>query len=880
MGQLSGRRGWHGKERATSVNELFVKLDAGKQWWDGRHACQVWIVRAACLLALAAPAPGVPAMAQAQPVTPSERSVQPAPPTQEEPAAPATPSEAAPANQPDAPAAQPQSAIAAPSGAAGDQPGGNEMISFSQFAEPISLTALIDFISEQLGVIIMQTDAATLASAVVEFSAPIDVAKSDLLSLLQTLLTPKGFAVVRSPEGMYMVIPAGNTQVDFQEGEFAPTRIIRTPLVTPSSLKTAIDTAVAGGANAKIVYLDELGLIISTAPPRLNKAVSEIVSKIITELHSQELHRIELRHIAATEAKSRVLELTGQLQQSPTGGPQGAAAAGRTGSLGNLQERLLYDRPTNALIYRGSSEEAEIVRRYVEAVDTPARLVVRRYFAGPTAEEICQVGSRQGLGPIVHGTSGPTPVGPGVRGGDQATFGSGFVLSSLDSESFTYYGTEEQHTQVQRLVGEFADQAREESFVIEFYKLRNVAAEDTATLLDDLMQINSGSDAARSPFLPGSQDRTPRNQQRGIRRLGDAPFQTSPATTETTLRVTGGATASGDASAAGGEGGDEGSTLTPTEGVSIIADAPNNQLIIRAPRRQQREFARIIERLDERRPQVYIEVQIVTVNSSRSFQISVDTALSSPNSDVPIFTNFGLVPFGSQLPIPNSTQGFTAAVFRKDYTPFVINALATQSDARQTSMPKILVNDNEEAELSSTQDVSFATTSQGQATSITSTGGQISAGTTLTVRPTISEGGTLRLEYSIELSAFGDQPNPDLPPNRSVNNFTSIVTVPANSTIVVGGLLTDQQSNTVSKIPILGDIPLIGFAFRSQVRSSSGSTVYVFITPRILRDDTFQDLRLLTRGPLELTDLSDTTPDLVPSHMPISERIKPGMSVR
>ncbi len=776
--------------------------------------------------------------------------------------------------------AEPRSLIQADDEAPATEP---EMVSFGQFAEPISIAALIDFISSQLNVIILQTDASALASATVEFSAPIDVPRSELLSLLETLLTPKGFALVRSPEGIYMVIPAGEAAVDFGDDPFSATKIIRTPLITPSSIKAAIDTAIGtGGASggmggAKVVYLDNLGVIISTAPPRTNKAIAQVVDRIVKEIMSQELHRIELEHVAAAEAKARVLELTGQASQATSGGAQAAqaaAAGGRSGGLGNLDERLLIDRPTNALIYRGEEEAAVTVRKYVAMVDTPSRLVVRRYYAGPTAQEITQVGSRKGLGLVLQSSQAGAP-GAGARPGDQGTgFGSGFVLSSLDSESFTYYGTVSQHAQVQELVDEFAAQAREETFVVEFYKLRNISAEETESVLTSLMEIESSTTrTADSPFLPGSLRQAP--GESGFTRLGASP---NDVVREPGATITGpggvnqGGAQSGQ-NASGGQGGEGDSTLTPTEGVTVIADLPNNQLIIRAPRRQQREFARIIEKLDQRRPQVYVEVKIVSVNASKDFEFSVDTALTSPNSDVPIFSNFGLVPYGATLPIPNAMTGFTAAVIRNDYTPIVINALTTLGDGRLVSSPKMLVNDNEEAELESVREEPFASTSQvAGAPSITSTGGTLSAGTTLRVRPTIGERGMLRLEYNINLSSFGERPSPDLPPVRLSDNFTSIVTVPADSTIVVGGLTFDSRDKTVQKVPLLGDIPLIGLAFQEQSRSKSERTVYVFITPRILRDETFADLRLLTRGPMNAVDVAEDLPPLLPSTMPVRDR--------
>ncbi|RMH30013.1 MAG: hypothetical protein D6693_01370, partial [Planctomycetota bacterium] len=450
--------------------------------------------------------------------------------------------------------------------------------------------------------------------------------------------------------------------------------------------------------------------------------------------------------------------------------------------------------------------------------------------------------------------------GPGgaARAGGGEGVGAGFVLSGAEGESFTYYGTESQHRQVAALVDEFADQAREETFVVEFYKLEHVAAEDAADLLTELLDITQEREAA-SPFLPGSQ--RPGNRRGTTDTGGSRIFQENQAPPADSAQP--------PAEGAGAEGE---TSLTPTEGVSVIADIQNNQLIIRAPRRQQREFGRIIERIDQRRPQVYIEAQIISVNRSKDFSLSIDTALTSPNSDVPIFTNFGLVPFGSILPIPNSSQGATAAVIRNDYTPVVINALMTVGDARLLSSPKILVLDNEEASVSGTTEEPFAAVSQGTATSTTSQGGTASAGTTLTVRPTIGNGNAIRLEYSVELSSFGERPAPELQPTVQQNSFESVANVPAGSTIVLGGLSSTQRDNTTSKVPLLGDIPLLGNAFKSQGRRTSDRTVYVFLTPRVLRDETFQDLRLLSRGPRQSADIDDVTPELEPAVIPVIEQ--------
>lgn len=447
--------------------------------------------------------------------------------------------------------------------------------------------------------------------------------------------------------------------------------------------------------------------------------------------------------------------------------------------------------------------------------------------------------------------------------------GSGFVLDGGEALAFTYYGTAEQHKEVQKLVDDFAEQSRGEVLQIMFYKLRHAKAVDTAELLSQLLET-SQTQTAQSPFLPGSTQRggvrglSRQGGNSGIARVPGAQY-TGPAGGQAATTTPGAPAAPGDENA-----------LTPTEGVSITADEPNNQLIVRAPAKQQAELARIIDKLDQRKAQVYVDVIILTVDHSKNFSVSVDTALSAngPNS-LPAFTNFGLRPqappnpqVGIALPDP---MGATFAIIKSNYIPFIISGLQTNGDGRVVSSPKILVNDNEQAQLTSTTDEPFATTTQvAGAPSQTGLGGTLSAGTTLQIRPQVSEGGFMIMEFNVELSAFGERPNPDLPPTRRADTVTSVVTVPSDSTVVVGGLTFSTSLSSFSRIPILGDIPIIGWLFGSSY-SDSGSdrTLYVFITPRVLRDPTFSDLRLLTRGPREKMGVADVTPTLEPAGMPV-----------
>ncbi|MFG0258594.1 MAG: type II secretion system protein GspD [Phycisphaerales bacterium JB043] len=748
-------------------------------------------------------------------------------------------------------------------------------VQIGQFAEPVELGSFVEFVSRVLEINIIVSNV-EMSGRTVEFKAQMTVEHRELIPLLDMLLAQQGFALSETDQGWLMISTSAQVMPDL-DGELATTRIIPTPLVSPSTVLDAVTKMIGGqgtSSNNKISAVDELGVIISTAAPQTNRIIQEAVERLLEEHSRQQTVPFLLEHVAANEARERILQLVGQ--SSETGAPRAQAntpasaaqAAVSIQGFSNLARRLVADRSSNALLFRGTEEEAAELQGLVALVDQPSRIVIRRYNAGAMSPVIASYGERQGLGPVVRLASASATQ-------QQNFFGSGFVVEDTESGAFTYYGTTSQHDAVRDLVEEFADQVQNETMVVEFYKLQNADADEAAELISQLLELESAEDdTAQSPFLQPSLE-----SQRNISRVSDFGAQPQQ-TTQPLVQGSGvtdappaGTSLSADAGAGGD--GEAGLGLTPTEGMAIIADTERNQLMVRAPYRQQDEIRRVIEQIDQRRPQVYLEVQIVTVSTSNEFTLKIDTAFMGPGTSVPLFSNFGLLPDPndvSSVEIPIA-DGFSGAIIDDDWVPIVINALQTEGDGRVQSMPRMLVNDNETATLSSTENVSFSQTTQSVGTpSQTSLGGQISAGTTMTVTPQISEGGFVTLELDVELSAFGDQPNPDLPPNTRSDSVQTVVTAPQDSTVVIGGLTLETKTESISKIPILGDIPIIKHLFRSQTKNTQESALYVFITPRVLKDPTFTDLRLLTRGPAEFMEVDlGETPPLQPAMMSIVE---------
>jgi len=758
-------------------------------------------------------------------------------------------------------------AMSAPASAQLERPNPDDVVSFAGFVDPVDLTTLVDFVSRTLGVNIFLSEP-NLGGATVQFRAPMDVRAGDLMNMLELLLESRNFAITEEGDGWYVIRPNKSLPANFGDKAFATTQIFTTPLLRPTSLQPIISNVLPADASPRVVYSDALGVIISTAAPRINRTIQSTIEHVQAQIKKQQFHRIEVEHIAADEARTRVLSLLGQqaaaAPSAPAGAALGAAAATATaGAFSNLPQRLLLDRRGNAIFFHGTSDELTRVEELVALVDVPSKLVVKRYNAGPLASDIAYFGARQGLGAVQTGMQQATE-------GNAA--GSMFVVQGEDTDVFTYFGTKTQHERVQALVDKFAQQARDERVVVEFYKLENISADDASSLLTELISPDQQSDnnRATSPFLPPSVENT-----RGLRRVdqlggdsnrGRTSAQTSPASTNATQPNE--QPAGGEASTPGGGGAtpEEGASLTPSENVQITSDPSNNQIIVRAPVKQQREIAAIIRKIDQRRPQVMLDVQIVSISISDSFSLSIDTALNPGLEQM--FQGLGDIAEASFI------GGSTSVIIDAAQTPFVISAIASAGNTRVVSQPGVLVNDNETATVASTTDISFAQTTQvAGAPSQTSVGGTLSAGTNITITPTISAGGFITLELNVELSSFGQASSggSNLPPDRSTNSIESVITVPGDSTVVAGGLISEQKQHNETKVPFLGDIPIIGNAFKTQSHTTTRSMIYVFITPRVLRDPTFADLRLLTKGPAAAMEVEVGLPPLQPAEMPVVE---------
>lgn len=305
----------------------------------------------------------------------------------------------------------------------------------------------------------------------------------------------------------------------------------------------------------------------------------------------------------------------------------------------------------------------------------------------------------------------------------------------------------------------------------------------------------------------------------------------------------------------------------PTE-LILSADEGTNTLIAIGEARLLEQIEGLLARLDVRQPQVMLEVLMVSLNESQTFDLGVE--LEKLNIGLGGGTRARLASlFGlstrSGGNVTAGGAGFTGVVLDPGEFSVVLRALQTVSRGRSLSMPRVLAGNNQRATLDSVLEQPFASTNASNTVATTSFGGSLAAGTQVAIRPQIAEGDHLVLDFQVSLSSFtGAASDPALPPPRQQNSVRSVATIPDGHIVVVGGIELRTDNRSVSQVPLLGDLPLIGEMFKSRSRNDSRQRFYVFIRASILRSRGFEDLKFLSDRAASGAGVDDGWPAVTP----------------
>lgn len=297
------------------------------------------------------------------------------------------------------------------------------------------------------------------------------------------------------------------------------------------------------------------------------------------------------------------------------------------------------------------------------------------------------------------------------------------------------------------------------------------------------------------------------------------------------------------------------SVLVPTmvdKRSRVLADGRTRKLIIVATEKDQEAGEELIKKLDLKTEQVLIEGAIVetTKNPSTIKGIDWTGTLAAQNFTI------GNDPAGSgSISMDTSGGGLNfnpnTAFLRADGVSAVLSFLNSQTDSEVMSTPRTVTLDNMPARLEVTTAFPIFKITPGSANS--PAGAEITytnLGTILTVTPRIAADNNVSLTVSPEVSNLagkdsqqvsGDGGSTEVTANiYAIRRFDTTVLVPSGNTIVMGGLMNDESTDKMTKVPILGDLPGIGRAFRSNDKVRLKKNLLVFLTPTILRDDDFK----------------------------------------
>jgi len=288
-------------------------------------------------------------------------------------------------------------------------------------------------------------------------------------------------------------------------------------------------------------------------------------------------------------------------------------------------------------------------------------------------------------------------------------------------------------------------------------------------------------------------------------------------------------------------------SATPASDLLLAVDPELNAIIAVGPPHLLDEAAALVQRLDQRQPQVLLEVMLVSLSEGQSKDLGVElqARIGDSGTLIGLGSLFGLSNIGPGSSAPNvSGAGGTAIVLDPGDFSVVVRALENINRGRSVSRANTLVNNNESASLSNTVSVPYATTTLTDGNTITARGGAESAGTQISVSPQIAEGDFLVLNYNVSISSFlGESSSTGLPPPSQSTTVNSIATIPDGYSIVLGGLELLTESDSEDKVPLLGDLPVLGNLFKSTSDSTSRTRFYVLIRASILRDPGFERLK-------------------------------------
>ncbi len=665
-------------------------------------------------------------------------------------------------------------------------------------------------------------------------------------TLLDTIIQMAGF-VYHKDDNIITVM----TYDEYAQFYGLEKRVVPLKYGNADSISTVLKPFLSNKLGKSIVYPETNSIVIFESEANLETVIKiieqlDIPSDFQTTMKVIDLVYLDAQELATTlqsifseqdnNQNSRRTQTTELLQNRP---PERITPAESTREDSFLTPRSTVGifplNTSNKLIVKASKNDMQEIEKLVEKLDVFIEPITKTYhFTYIDASDIYNdlqniLDIRAGGSNMNRGTSGQNRREGGRPGG---------LTLVAKTNSILLTGPPSVHRVMESIKNEVDIAATYEAGEIRTYKLDNADIDEVATTIRELLASKQKEEerTGESKFT-----RTPPGS------VPQAPERTNLAPSPTTSEQINFA---------------ETEEYVPQIEATVAVSKSTNSIVIRATARQHRELEKLIKELDKRRKQVQIQAMIIEVTTNNDIDFGIE--LDDFQGDTLAFTSFGL---STVDPVTGArslivSPGGTAAVLHPNKVQAIIKAIQGNDNIRIESSPQLLVNDNAVGTIQSIAEQPTRQTNQSQSTTTTSFGQYVSAGTQFFVTPHISEYDYLRVEYQIILNSFSEQAASDLPPPRSTSTIQSEATVPDGSTIIVGGIQASKDSKSVDKIPLIGDIPVLGWLFRNTVIRKEHITSYLFITTKILENENFDDIKEISHKALDEMGKNNNDPNV------------------
>jgi general secretion pathway protein D len=522
-----------------------------------------------------------------------------------------------------------------------------------------------------------------------------------------------------------------------------------------------------------------------------------------------------------------------------------------------------YD-PANTILLIDTSSNIERLLALISELDIelPERGIeiihLENAYAGNVAQTLQQVLDAQAERTTPKGAPGQPagkPAQPVAAGAGTPNFR---ILPDERTNSVIALANPAQMRMIRSLAKDL-DKKLEGSSKIQVYKLQYANAAEMVEVLSELISGGGGRAGGGGGFGAGfgtSSRRTTRQQQQERQSIFSRSSSSLGTPNSSFNRPLGGAV---------GPGGQQGQNTGPTSAtgsggefvgeVRVTADPYTNSLLISAGPQDYDVLKRVIQQLDIPRRQVFVEAIILEIGLQRSKELGFEYQGGSPlGNDALGLARLNFKNLNPAITQPGSISGLVmAAVSNQTITlpdgtvvpaqVALFTALESDTDVNILSAPNILTSDNQEAEILVGQNIPFIAsraTDQANLSNTFATVERQDVGITLRLTPQISQGNVVRLDLYEEVSAV--VPNPPVDPNvggptTTVRSASTTIVARNGQTVVLGGLISDATNNAVSKIPYIGDIPVLGNFFKFNNDTKDKINLMIFLTPHVVSDD-------------------------------------------